>query len=296
MALLRLLRFSLAPTLVADIAAGMAWAAADPLATPQLLVFGLLCNLPLFVGGMALNAYVDREEDARTRPHRPIPSGAVAPRTAITLAVLGLLGGPLMAFLVDPSRVTFGWTALLAVLIALYHGPWKRRGTLLLGPCLLAGIRAGSLGIGLVLVRGTSGLPEGGPGALLYGLYVLGASLVAAEEDRQPRRAWVATGVLASSLVLLVCVVLAFRRADFVPAAISGLVVLYWWAAVGPLCRRAHLGLGPATVGPLAGGLLGRMPLCAAALALAVGSMPAALVALAAFVCVRWLVRWIPPT
>jgi len=40
----------------------------------------------LYLAGMALNDYADREVDAKERPHRPIPSGRVGPRFALGLA------------------------------------------------------------------------------------------------------------------------------------------------------------------------------------------------------------------
>jgi 4-hydroxybenzoate polyprenyltransferase len=41
----------------------------------------------LYWAGMAANDWADRDTDARDRPERPIPSGRVAPRTALGVAV-----------------------------------------------------------------------------------------------------------------------------------------------------------------------------------------------------------------
>src|SRR2546428_12895654 len=77
-------------TAVADSAAGLLLArrggpvAGDP---------GLWClaaSACLYLGGIALNDYFDREVDAIERPERPIPSGAVPPAVAA-----GGGGGPL---------------------------------------------------------------------------------------------------------------------------------------------------------------------------------------------------------
>ena len=51
----------------------------------------------LYLAGMALNDLADREEDARERPERPIPSGAVSPRAAALIGGSLLLGGVLVA-------------------------------------------------------------------------------------------------------------------------------------------------------------------------------------------------------
>ncbi|MEW6582528.1 MAG: UbiA family prenyltransferase, partial [Actinomycetota bacterium] len=60
-----------------------------------------LASCLVYLGGMALNDWADREVDARERPHRPIPSGrigagaalgAAAGLTAAALAVSGAAG------------------------------------------------------------------------------------------------------------------------------------------------------------------------------------------------------------
>ncbi len=47
----------------------------------------------LYMSGMVLNDYFDREQDARERPFRPIPSGRVSATTALTLGFVLLVGG-----------------------------------------------------------------------------------------------------------------------------------------------------------------------------------------------------------
>lgn len=45
-----------------------------------------LASACLYAGGMALNDYADRRIDARERPERPIPSGRISARNALTAA------------------------------------------------------------------------------------------------------------------------------------------------------------------------------------------------------------------
>lgn len=47
----------------------------------------------LYLGGMALNAVVDRAVDARERPGRPVPSGRIPVRIALMAAIVLVLGG-----------------------------------------------------------------------------------------------------------------------------------------------------------------------------------------------------------
>ena len=85
LALGRLLRISLFPSAFADVAAGIVLGtrgAGLPLGTSALLVLASLC---VYHGGMALNDWVDREGDRRTRPERPIPSGAIPAPAALAI-------------------------------------------------------------------------------------------------------------------------------------------------------------------------------------------------------------------
>ena len=173
----RLLRLSLAPTAAADVAAGtVAGAGAWPGGMePWLLVLGSLC---VYHGGMVLNDWADRGEDARTRPDRPIPSGAVPVRAALLLGLALLVAGPLVALLAAPRCASL--LAAVAVAALVYDlGP---RGPLT-GPLLLGGCRAGNLAAGLLL--GSGGLAGGLAllPALLYGGYVFCVSRVARLED-----------------------------------------------------------------------------------------------------------------
>ncbi len=77
-----------------------------------------LASACLYAGGMALNDYADRGTDARERPERPIPSGRISARnaltaaTVLTLAGLGLsaAGGGRRALAVGLPLATAIWT------------------------------------------------------------------------------------------------------------------------------------------------------------------------------------------
>ncbi|MFF3784797.1 SCO3242 family prenyltransferase [Streptomyces sp. NPDC001933] len=90
-----LLRVSALFTVPGDALAGAAAIGRRPDRGTVLAVGASLC---LYEAGMALNDWADREEDAVDRPHRPIPSGRIAPAAALaaagalTAAGLGLAG------------------------------------------------------------------------------------------------------------------------------------------------------------------------------------------------------------
>lgn len=167
----RLLRLSLAPSAAADALAGItigAWGAFPLDARVLLSAAGSLC---VFHGGMALNDWADREGDARTRPDRPIPSGAVSARGALRVAIALLALGPLLASAASPfAGAALAGVALTAALYDLAgRGAW-------LGPTLLGLCRGGNLAAGVV--AGNALVGDWGPGP--------------------PRWAWVACGLYAT--------------------------------------------------------------------------------------------------
>ena len=188
LALGRLLRLSLATSAVADVAVGLALGSHGrwlPGFAPWVLILSSAC---VYHGAMALNDWADRVADARERPDRPIPSGAVAPAAALALGLALLASGVLLAASVDPRAG--GWLGAIAACALIYdliaRGPW-------LGPTLLAICRGGNLALGLLAPFWLSGeaLPPDpmlvAP-AILYGAYVFFLSRLARLEDEEDPR------------------------------------------------------------------------------------------------------------
>ncbi|WP_239150815.1 UbiA family prenyltransferase, partial [Streptomyces sp. SID8111] len=94
-----LLRLPALFTVPGDALAGAAAAGARPGVRTLLAVGSSVC---LYEAGMALNDWADREEDARERPHRPIPSGRIRPAAALTAA--GALTGAGLALAAGAGR------------------------------------------------------------------------------------------------------------------------------------------------------------------------------------------------
>lgn len=91
----------------------------------------------LYAGGMALNDYADRDIDARERPERPIPSGRVSPRRALTAAAALTVAG-LGLSAVGGGRRALGVGVPLAASIWTYDLLAKRHavaGALSMGSC-----------------------------------------------------------------------------------------------------------------------------------------------------------------
>ena len=157
------------PTVWTNVLAGivLGGGAADPVTALRLVV-----ALSLFyVGGMFLNDAFDREVDARERPERPIPSGAISAAevfaVGFSLLGVGLLGLTTNAALrAEPPLPSVASGAALAALIVLYD-VWHKRNPL--SPVVM-GLCRGA-------VYTTAGLATGGAlrPALLFGALVLAA-------------------------------------------------------------------------------------------------------------------------
>jgi 4-hydroxybenzoate polyprenyltransferase len=72
----------------------------------------------LYTAGIVFNDCFDYPLDCRERPERPLPSGAIARRTAWALGAVLMAGGLGLAALAGP--VAFGTAAFIAVMILFY--------------------------------------------------------------------------------------------------------------------------------------------------------------------------------
>jgi 4-hydroxybenzoate polyprenyltransferase len=295
LALGRLLRLSLAPTALADVAAGTVLGAKSWPDGPAPFAL-LLASACVYHGAMALNDWADRAEDARTRPGRPIPSGTIAPRLALALAAVLLSAGPCLALAVAPrgGLLLAGVAACAALYDLAGRGPW-------LGPLLLAGCRAGNLGVGIV---GASAPGTFDPWLALaplgYGLYVFLVSRLARLEDLdagsaalrgfRPTR-WLAAAGAALLCIGVVGTLLALGPLAPQPSGWRGHewspLVLAGAGALG-LFRAAHAPSGSAwsarDVQRATGMALRRLLVASAALA-AGASPPAGLLVALAILC-----------
>jgi hypothetical protein len=103
----------------------------------------------LYLSGMALNDYADRETDAAERPKRPIPSGRVSPKFALRLAVGLTVAGLGFAYAVGGRR-SLGVALPLAAAVWAYdlavkETPW--------GPVAMAACRSLDVLMGATHIR-----------------------------------------------------------------------------------------------------------------------------------------------
>jgi 4-hydroxybenzoate polyprenyltransferase len=249
LALLKLFRFPLVFTAVADSAAGYAlfggWARA-----PWALGLLAIASSGLYFFGMALNDIADRERDRTLAPGRVLPSGRLSLRRAVCAAggVLGIslgaviaLPGPLLGFAHFRSGawaplVVWG---LLAGAIALYDCVLKL-------PPVMGAVRALNFLLGaMAAARVPAGMTDVGDLraawilALSPLLYVTSLTFVSTFEEAPARRRIVlagaslmaAAGFLPEILSWLLGAGRAALGAWIVSAALGGLVLWRAWAA-----------------------------------------------------------------
>ncbi len=182
-AALRLLRVSLAPSAAADVVAGLVFASHGAFPAAPRAWFLIPASLGVYHGAMALNDWNDREHDARTRPSRPIPSGAIQPNTALLFGLFLVAAGLTCAFIAHPHSAF--WMSVVAALALLYD--FKGRGPIT-GPLLLATCRALNLGSGIFFVTTLHHAPFDAAlwlPSLAYFLYVFVVSRLGRMEDSE---------------------------------------------------------------------------------------------------------------
>ncbi|MFE9646060.1 SCO3242 family prenyltransferase [Streptomyces sp. NPDC006365] len=159
-----LVRAPAALSVPGDILAGAA-AAGRPLAPRT--VGTMASSVCLYWAGMALNDYADATVDAVERPQRPVPSGRVPRRTALSLAC-GLTAAGLGLAAISGGRRGLGVALPLTGLVWAYDLKLKSTKA---GPTAMAGARALDVLAGAVAAGGGKSGRRGLVPAALVGLH-----------------------------------------------------------------------------------------------------------------------------
>ena len=215
----------------------------------------------LYLAGMALNDLADREEDARERPERPIPSGAVSPRAAALIGGSLLLGGVLAArarrCAMDRSRARRDDRRLRLPAQALRDARPDRDGRV---PRALA-------------AHGRRGVARRGDATRRRGRAAARRVRGRAHADRARRDRHGAHDRAAQRVRGLVAGALLATAVRGGPSSLA------WSAATaalaGPAVRRAVVEPSPRTVGPAVGALIRAIPALDGGIAGASGPVPA---------------------
>jgi hypothetical protein len=265
--LLRLGRVSNLPTVWTNVLAGVVLGGGDW----RNWYFGLvLVAMSLFyVSGMYLNDYFDRAIDARERPERSIPSGAISAR-AVAVIGFGLLGvGFVVTAAMGPAPTAMA--ALLAVAILTYD--LRHKGNPL-GPVIMGACRA--LVYGATAAALTGSVPMFVVvSAVAIAAYVAGVTYAARQEGLDK------IGNLWPLALLVAPMVVAMAAFHQGPGAIAVYLLLATWiaAAIYLLARRPGVG----SVSRAVGWLIAGISLCDAAVLASVDAIMPALAAIGGF-------------
>lgn len=282
---LRLGRVSNLPTvwtnaLAAAVLAAAAGGGAAPSGFAAEALIAMLALSLFYVGGMWLNDAFDADVDARERPGRPIPSGAVPRRTVSVGGGLFLLGGVLLTGALGGAAFAAGLA--LAAAIVLYD--WLHKRTVL-APLIMGLTRFLCYSVAACAVARFAG--DAVLGAIGLGAWVVGLTYAARQEayDRL-ERAW-PLGVLAVPLAGA-----GAAAAGSWLASVLWLALAAWTAyALHLLFRRAPGDVPRAVVALIAGIALYDATLIASA-----GAPWLALLAVGGFGATLLLQRLVPGT
>lgn len=126
--------------------------------------------------GNAVNDYFDRDIDAINRPYRPIPSGRLNAKTAVTLGSCLFGAGVVLAALINPPCLALA--ALNSAVLFTYSAEIKRRGlagNLTIGYLVGSTFLFGGLAVGKISVVGIL--------AFMAALSTVGRELIKGIED-----------------------------------------------------------------------------------------------------------------
>jgi 4-hydroxybenzoate polyprenyltransferase len=250
-AYLQLIRLPNVFTAMADILLGflLTHRRLDP--WPQFALL-LAASCLLYLAGMVLNDYFDREQDARERSLRPIPSGRVSEKTARLLGFLLLGGGVLLGWIaaavagdVRPGLIA----TLLAGAVYLYDGIVKPTpvAPLVMGACRTLNVLLG-MSVSLDPWSGAHWAV-----ALGIGIYIVGVTTFARSEARESGRLQLALGlaILLAGLAVVASMPVWAHGGEWPPIRVQPNWYLFWFlfgGAIGYRCLRALLDPQPALV------------------------------------------------
>ncbi len=145
-ALLRLTRFPLVFTAVADSAAGYLLARAPRPVEWRVLVLVPLASALLYACGMVFNDVFDHRRDKERHPERPIPSGLVSVQAAKRFGLALFVIGAVLAAIAHFAAGVAAFAVFVA--IVLYNGALKERG--ILGAISMGSVRFLNFAMGIV--------------------------------------------------------------------------------------------------------------------------------------------------
>jgi 4-hydroxybenzoate polyprenyltransferase len=284
---LRLFRVPNVFTAFANVVAGVVLVRGGRFEAGDLAIVG--ASGCLYLAGMVLNDYFDREVDAAERPDRPIPSGEVGASTAATLGAVLMLAG--LALAATGGLLTLVVAVALGTAVLGYDGGLK--GTPL-GPWAMGACRLLNVLLGMSVL---GAWPTGWPWALpiTLGLFTVCITLfsrheVAGTSARHIRRTVLAVAVLGVGVAALAVAwaAMADPRRLMLVAVLLAMLGIRGARLFAPLWNDAR----PPTLGRAIGGGILLMPTLDATFVAAAGHPLGALAVVGLTLPALLLKRW----
>ena len=229
-------------------------------------------SLLLYAAGLIQNDLAHLPEDARKRPERPLPSGAIRPRSAWFALLALVVAAMLVAVRIGlaASNLALG----VVVLITLYNYVTSR--VRLLGPINMGLCRAVSVLLGASAAAGWNGLTGPVPfAAMTIGLYVVAVTVIAMRETKTTAvgvRRWLpSVALMVGYPFVIFWVARGFGAGLFWPVIVTYALIMWSW--LSSICDGHRLKgvCEPSRIGQTVGMLVRSLLLVQAALAAAAG-------------------------
>jgi len=133
------------------------------------IVLAILATWFITAAANAWNDYQDIEIDKINQPKRPLPSGMVSPRSALTFSLVMTAVSILLAAFINPTA--FGIALASAAMLYLYS--WRLKSTVLMGNAIVATISAMSAIFG--------GIAAGNPRPSLWLAAIIASAIMGRE-------------------------------------------------------------------------------------------------------------------
>lgn len=204
-------------TVPGDVLAGLAVAGGLSAAIAPKLFLLIVASMLLYSAGLLLNDWYDQEEDARERPHRPIPSGAVSPAAVKQAATFCIILALILAVICGLRSLLVA-LALTGCVIWYNRSAKKRKG---LGVAVMAGCRFFNVLLGASVVASMPGPQKifAICAAVAIAYYIVAVAWVAVDETTR-----------LPSPVAIVCY--ALSPLVLAAAGIRGFTGLSCWGAI----------------------------------------------------------------
>lgn len=216
-------------------------------------VIGLAtASILLYAAGTTLNDYFDAPEDAQKRPERPIPSGDISRKTALSLGTTLLFLGVGVAYF--SSGIFSGLIAgLLAMTILAYDGLTK--GTAI-GFLFMGGTRGLNVLLGTTSVRASpSNLPPTLLSVpLLVLIYIAGVTYMAEGESGDANKIAVLTAIVSTLTAVIGAIgILTLVAPSQIDIAVFTLLIMGFVIWTGNRLLNAYRNPIPSKIGPAVG-------------------------------------------